>query len=410
MVLEDALKRNTTLTTLCLSDSGVAAVELVSAVLKVNTSLKSLYLGNNSIRNKDAAALGAVLKVNTSLTRLYLWGNLIRDEGVALILSILTEWNATLTVLDLFNCSVSLSLQSAITDIVNANASGIRLLHAEGKHDLSSKGIGVREAKQLGKELGENIALTTLVLNKNNIGHLGSVDIAEALIKNRTLTSIELDDNSIGDAGSAAVAASIQENNVLTKLSLNGNSIGLTGVTAFAMALQRNTSIRELGLGRNSIGNDSAVAIANALRRNDTVARLDLDGNSISDNGAMSLLNVLKDYNCTLTQLNLQENTEISPVLVDTIKGMLDSRLIFNFLLKCLRRPLEKGAVPLVVQMVHRGLIFCMQQELTHCHQAAGTAGFVFHLVRATALNDSKVIKARSNKRVGSFSNDHITL
>jgi hypothetical protein len=72
-------------------------------------------------------------------------------------------------------------------------------------------------------------------------------------------------------------------------------------------------------------------------------------------------------------------------------------RHVLTFLINQIPQPLEKRAIPLVVQAVHRGTVFHREAELTHCDKAGGIAGFVFLLVRAAALNDSKVIKSRNN-------------
>jgi Ran GTPase-activating protein (RanGAP) involved in mRNA processing and transport len=291
--------------------------------------------------------------------------------------------------------NVSETISSAIRAFADANKRGFRLLHTIGKLDLSSKHIRDGRAQIIAKDLAVNTTVTTLILNKNRIRHQGCADIADALVKNCSLMSIELNDNSIGDTGCSALAATLVENMVLTKVALNGNGIGLAGVAALAEVLQSNTSLQELGLGRNDLGNGGAVVIAKALRTNANLAKLDLGGNSISDEGAMAILTTLKCYNCTLMALNLEDNAGISPVLQGAITCALDSRQVLNFLLKHLQEPLEERSIPLVVQTVHRGSIFDKEVELTLCNKVSGIAGFVFHLVRAAALNDSEVIKEK---------------
>jgi hypothetical protein len=79
--------------------------------------------------------------------------------------------------------------------------------------------------------------------------------------------------------------------------------------------------------------------------------------------------------------------------VLETIEGMLASRWVLQFLLNHLLKPLEARALPLVVQLVNQDVIF-RKEGLCHCGKGAGTSGFVFHLVRAAALDDCEVIKA----------------
>jgi Leucine Rich repeat len=203
----------------------------------------------------------------------------------------------------------------------------------------------------------------------------------------------------MADIGCSAFAATLVGNKVLKKLSLNRNYIGVAGATTMAEALQSNPSLQVLGLRWNYVGGDGAVVIANALRTNTNLARLDLGGNNISNEGAMAILTTLKCYNCTLAALNLKDNTFFPPVPQEAIMCVLDSRQVLHFLLKHLLEPLEARSIPLFIQAVHRGSIFDKKVELSQCDKAAGIAGYVFHLVRAAALNESKVIKERARSR-----------
>jgi Leucine Rich repeat len=263
--------------------------------------------------------------------------------------------------------------------------------------DLTDKGIDAGRAKLVAKESALNSKVTAILLNKNDLGDEGSADIANALALNRALVATELDDNGIGDAGSSVIASTLGMNSVLTKLSLNGNSISPVGATALGEALCTNSSLQFLGLGRNSIGSDGAVAIAQARKSNLTLSTLDIHSNSISDAGGMAILTVLKDYNCSLMFLNLDGNADMAPGFLSSIKGVQDSRRVLMFLLNHLIEPLEEGAIPLVVEAMHRGRIFRRETGLSDCDKRAGNAGFVFHLVRSAALGDSAVIKSKRN-------------
>jgi NLR family CARD domain-containing protein 3 len=369
----------------------IVGLTFVANALKINKGLTWLDLSGNNINDAGAMALGDALRSNTSLSRLSLFRAGIGDEGAAFLLKALTECNTTMEQLSLVFCNFSPTIRSAIRSFGVANKAGIRLLHAKGELDLSSKGIDDAKARPVAIELAGNTTVTRLVLNQNEIGHQGCVDIADALIKNRVLTSIELNDNSVCDAGCSAMAATLLQNTMLTKILLNGNNVGVAGATALAAVLVTNTRLQHLGLGRNCIGNDGAVAIADALKLNQTLERLDLSGNNVTDEGTMAILDSLENYNCTLTLLNLENNADSSPVLQKAISFVLTSRLVLISFRSCLHRPLEKQLMPLVIHGASRNSTCHENPELARCRGLG--AGPTFLLVRAAALNDSKVIK-----------------
>jgi Ran GTPase-activating protein (RanGAP) involved in mRNA processing and transport len=360
----NALMINTRLTDLNLSRNSIQdeGAAVLADALEYNTTLSDLTLGESEIGNEGVVALGVALKVNTTLKRLDLCNNNIGEEGATSFLDVLTKWNTVLRRVDFDDNEISSSTLAGIDALVWANMRGIRLLHSKAELDLSCNGISDWGASSIATELADNTAVTNLIL----------------------------DDNLIEDTGSSAIATALQSNNVLTKLYLNGNEIGMAGVTMLADSLRTNTCLQVLSLGENSFGNDGAVVMADALGSNGTLARLDLDGNGIGDGGALALLTTLTQYNQKLTSLHLQNNIDISADLLEEIERMLASRRVLKSFLKCLCMPLEKKLMPRVIHAV---------QYNSNCLGA--NAGPIFHLVRAAARNDSKVIKetAPSRKR-----------
>ena len=80
-----ALRVNTSLTSLDLRDNSIAAegASSLSEALRVNTSLSSVDLSDNFIGDKGASSLSEALRVNTSITSLDLSDNFIGDEGAS---------------------------------------------------------------------------------------------------------------------------------------------------------------------------------------------------------------------------------------------------------------------------------------------------------------------------------------
>jgi NLR family CARD domain-containing protein 3 len=425
--LAESLVINTTLVTLNLASNvriGERGAEALAKALVINTSLTILAMENTSIGDNGTDALAEALKRKTTMKTL---GLSFHGNGATAILKTLAECNTTLLNLywhnidddddgedndgddgeddndddgedDDYDGEESGTL-SAINDIVAANRVGVRLLHAGAELDLSSNGIDARLAATVSEDLAGNAVETKLLLRKNDIGDRGSAEIATALVMNRTLQSIGLEENGIGDAGCSALARALTENSVLSELFLNGNNIGQVGATALAEALHIGTALQQLRLGCNSITDDGALAIADTLKSNTRLKRLDLDGNRISNRAAMMLLKTLKESNITLVQLNLGDNADITEPLLDDIKGVLGSRWVLSSFLKHMLKPLQKGAIPLAVQVVHRSMYSGGEGMPTLRGKAAGCAGFVFHLVQAASSNKSKVIEEAGPSR-----------
>ena len=98
--LIDALKHNTTITSVDFSDSqlGDSWVAQLSQVLKMNNAVVSLTLWNNKITRVGAMYLAQALEINSTLTSLDLRGNAI--EGGMIRLNNAFRLNQTLTRLD----------------------------------------------------------------------------------------------------------------------------------------------------------------------------------------------------------------------------------------------------------------------------------------------------------------------
>ncbi|KAF9176758.1 hypothetical protein BGZ50_009716 [Haplosporangium sp. Z 11] len=245
---------------------------LLADALKTNSTLTTLDLRNNSIGDNGAQALSEALKINSTLTTLDLSANSIGDNG-AVALSEAFKTNSTLITLD-----------------------------------LSANSIGDNGAQMLSEALKTNLTLTTLNLRNNSIGPNGAQALSETLKSNSTLTALELQYNSIGDNGAQVLAEALKTNSTLTTWDLSANSIGDNGAQALFEALKTNSTLTTLNLRNNSIGSKGAQALSEALKVNSTLAALDLRNNSIEDNGAQALSEAIK-ASSTLTNLALHFNS-----------------------------------------------------------------------------------------------------
>ena len=300
--LSEALRVNTSLTSLYLSHNYFEheGARSLSEALRVNTSLTSLDLSVNSIGAEGASSLSEALRVNTSLTSLDLSVNSIGDEGAS-SLSEALRMNTCLTSLHLSVNSIGDEGASSLSEALRMNTC-LTSLH------LSVNSIGDEGASSLSEALRVNTSLTSLDLSSNSIGVEGASSLSEALRVNTSLTSLDLSSNSIGDEGASSLSEALRVNTSLTSLDLSENSIGVEGASSLSEALRVNTSLSSLHLSSNSIGDEGASSLSEALRVNTSLTSLHLSSNSIGDEGASSLSEALR-VNASLTSLHLSVNS-----------------------------------------------------------------------------------------------------
>ncbi|KAG0045650.1 hypothetical protein BGZ83_009111 [Gryganskiella cystojenkinii] len=270
------------------------------AYIIANSTLRTLNLDDNTIRDKEAQALSKALKINSTLTTFTLSGNLIGDIGVQ-ALSEALKTNSTLTILDLKRNRIRDAGAQAMSKALKTNST-LAIL------DLSSNSIGHTGAQALYDTLKTNSTLTTLTLSYNKIGPSGAQALSEELKTNSTFATVNLAGNSIGDIGAQALSEALKTNSILTILDLQRNLIGDAGAQALSDALKTNSTLTTLTLSYNQIGPNGALALSDALKTNSTLTTLTLWQNRIGSNGAQALSEALKT-NSTLTTLWLVSNS-----------------------------------------------------------------------------------------------------
>ena len=125
----EGLKLNTSLRALWLSKCGISAegAKFISEALAVNTSLQILGLAGNELGDTGVDSLANALKQNDSLKKLYLRGCGMTDRGLELLAVALTV-NTTLEELELNgNGSISEGGLSALTECLKRNSGLVNL-------------------------------------------------------------------------------------------------------------------------------------------------------------------------------------------------------------------------------------------------------------------------------------------
>jgi Ran GTPase-activating protein (RanGAP) involved in mRNA processing and transport len=175
------LQRNSTITSLILSDNGIGDVDVmkISEGLLDNVSLNLLDLSHNEIGINGGGAIAAVLKQNAELGKLYLAWNRLGSKGSLLVLDGL-ERNNTIKIFD-----------------------------------ISWNGVDDFGGELLGRIISGSSALERMYASHNRIGVKGAEAIARGIVGCGSLIELDISENPIREAGCSAIARALREPNTL---------------------------------------------------------------------------------------------------------------------------------------------------------------------------------------------------
>ena len=220
---------NKSLKFLRITDTVIENISPVAKQLAINRTLQLINLGNNLIHAHHTAELADALEKNSTLTSLDLSQNPIGspkpadyyfDHGVntsdeydgkgIMALTAALKKNTTLTYLNLFECGLM------------------------GEYNFTSRSL---TSLDISHNLIENVtgdmpALTYLNVSNNRIGPIGLTNIANNYVGNGRLTKLDISSNNLfyrdDDSGVHALANALKTNSVMKTLILKKNTIGVS--------------------------------------------------------------------------------------------------------------------------------------------------------------------------------------
>jgi Ran GTPase-activating protein (RanGAP) involved in mRNA processing and transport len=222
--IASGLYRNTSIKSLDLSYNGLDDVEsanVLRELIRRNKTITSLCIADNAFGRSDAAARSIVEGVssNTVLQQLDLGRCGLVDQDISVLANALGTRNASILEVDL-RCN-------GITSV------GVRALVDDNMEALKT--------------------LTKLCLTFNPVKNEGATILADALGRNAlpSLKRLHLDNCSIEDDGFVALVSALEQNTSLQILDLQGNHFGERGYTAFAESLPNITGLHQINLRAN---------------------------------------------------------------------------------------------------------------------------------------------------------------
>lgn len=231
-----------------------------------NSSLTSLELACNSIRDDGAKALFNAIRTNPSLVDLNLEWNEISDDSLRHSLTSLIQSNCVRSILLLSNDQLGSDTAKSIASSMHGNTS-LQALSLSGK-------FGDGGCKSIASALTRH-HLADLRLNKCKMGDTGVQYLCTALMTNKYLRTLNLSSNKIGNDGAKAIQLLLEVNITITAMDLSANRIGDPGISSIAAALTTNFTLVSLRLQQNEFSEGGKRAMETALMSNWSLTALE---------------------------------------------------------------------------------------------------------------------------------------
>eukprot|EP01124_Arcella_intermedia_P008613 TRINITY_DN15468_c1_g1_i5.p1 TRINITY_DN15468_c1_g1~~TRINITY_DN15468_c1_g1_i5.p1 ORF type:complete len:552 (+),score=103.77 TRINITY_DN15468_c1_g1_i5:74-1729(+) len=277
--ISELLKSNTTLTALFLGQNmlGIDDAKSIFESLSANSTLKTLSLADNILGNgfESSKSIYDPLSFNNSITTLDIQGNSLHDDSAISIFKALKS-NCSITSLDISRNDLTSDSVNSISEFISSSCS-LTLLNIRSNR--------IEISKSLINSLKSNSTLKNLILSSNVIGgylfnemRAISEVFGEYLKSNSTLTSLDISENYTGFGDiSKSMFQALKYNHTLSTLLIRRNKLTIDHVKILSESLQSNSTLTVLDLGDNKIGNDGVNYILDSLHSNHTLTDLSID-------------------------------------------------------------------------------------------------------------------------------------
>lgn len=323
MLLLQQIKDNGVLKTLNLHGVGqVGGMYSLSSVIRRNTSLTSLNIGETDVSAKQLEHILRAVDVNTTLTTLNMWWT---SPNRTLDLGRVLRRNTTLTKLDLSNGHVRIKdTMPKIVSLQDLNLRWTRLEQSERSKlieslrdntslhtlDISNNGLRDHDIAEIGEILQTNTTLRVVNIFSRATSAITVKTLSEVIKVNSTLERLRFaTHDGYNENIDRCLPEALAVNNTLTSLEINFDGIPFeqsSDISGLCQAFITNTSMTTLNL-RGSIilrYQDTQNVIAKLVRQNNTLRSLNVPIYDASNIHELELIEALR-CNTTLLRVNL---------------------------------------------------------------------------------------------------------
>jgi Ran GTPase-activating protein (RanGAP) involved in mRNA processing and transport len=217
-------------------------VRMLCEYLKNNKTIISLNLSNNKLEQNNGFYIADMLMKNNAIESLYLSGNLINDSGLGSLLTVITNNNHNIRVLDISYNQLLVDDYAPISDAIVKNNNLFSL-------NLSGNEIFSKTTNILGHAI-KSSNLGVLYMNDMKIDE-NSFPLLIKNLNESKITVIHFDSNMIGDV--VVILGNILKSNTTLKvLSLRDCSISPMSLFCLCKALEVSNTLEEVRLEENT--------------------------------------------------------------------------------------------------------------------------------------------------------------
>jgi hypothetical protein len=319
--LKHVLRQNTTMQYLFLRCNrlGSAGLAEIASGLYRNTSIKSLDLSWNGIDNVGSAnKLCELIRRNKTITSLCLSDNAFgRSATAARSIAEGVRGNSALQQLDLVRCELDDQGISVLANALATRSASIKELDLRSNRITS---VGIRAL--VDDNLEAMATLTKLCLTRNPIGSEGATILADALGRNAlpSLKLLILDNCNIEDDGLVALVSALEKNTGLQIISClpgyghsqSNDFGGERGFMALAESLPNIKGLQEINLTANTSFHSISPLLLEGFRKNTSLVRVNIKGWSRSEQSQQEM-NILGQRNQFTPLLKASDPLGASP-------------------------------------------------------------------------------------------------
>ena len=291
------ISNNSTLWLINLSNNKLRAGTLkIAAALKNLSMIRYLNIRSNLVPEEAADSIASVIKSNTEIEELYLGNNKL-GAGALKIVRALKEVSS-LKVLDLDNNNTSSIIADDLAAVIDHN--NLQKLWL-ANNDLRSC------ASTILQSLSKITTLTELNLSFNDMSAEVAYFLASAIASNTSLEYLLLSDNKFTTSGVVKIAKSLCKLSRLKVLGINNILITKEAADAVVSVISNINTITLLYLGNCYMSDEVANDLAAAIRSNCSLKVLQLKNNQLKTSGVMTICQSLQQLS-TLTHFNIRNN------------------------------------------------------------------------------------------------------